>query len=55
MIEVLKLTFPPLLEIMKCIILEISNLQDKKNTTIKTKISQLYHKKKGLQVLEQIG
>lgn len=54
-LEDTKLTVVQSLEIMKNIISELSNIQGDKCSIIKTKISQLYQKNKGFQVLEQIG
>lgn len=54
-LEDTKLTLLQSLEIIKNIISELSNIQGDNGSTIKTKVSQLYHKNKGLQILEQIG
>uniref|UniRef100_A0A2S2PVX4 DUF659 domain-containing protein n=1 Tax=Sipha flava TaxID=143950 RepID=A0A2S2PVX4_9HEMI len=54
-LEDTKLTLLQSLEITKNIISELSNIQGDKGSIIKNKISQLYQKNKGFQVLEQIG
>ncbi|KAL4131717.1 hypothetical protein QTP88_008991 [Uroleucon formosanum] len=54
-LEDTKLTLVQSLEIMKNIISGLTNIQGGKGSIIKTKITQLHQKNKGLQVMEQIG
>ncbi|KAL4153986.1 hypothetical protein QTP88_001819 [Uroleucon formosanum] len=54
-LEDTKLTLLQSLGITKIIISELSNIQGDKGSIIKNKISQLYQKNKGFQLLEQIG
>lgn len=43
------------MDIVKSIISELTNIQGEKGIIIKTKVTQLYQKNKGYQVLEKIG
>lgn len=54
-LEASNLTLIQSLDIVKTIISELTNIQGEKGMIIKTKVTQLYQKNKGYQVMEKIG
>jgi len=54
-LEASNLTLIQSLDIVKTIISELTNIQGEKGIVIKTKVTQLYPKNEGYQVMEKIG
>jgi len=54
-LEQSNLTLVSSLEIVQTIICKLTNIPDKKDIIIKTKVNQLYQKNKGYQMLKKVG